>query len=72
MKLIDNPPVSPGGVLLGKTDYQLAEVPDDLWPANAFGLPPCTQLLDPSTIRLRCDDADHVRNVVVELLADRQ
>ena len=47
-----------------------AQIPNDLRPANSPGLAPCTQLLHPATIRLRRDDADPVRDVVVEFLAD--
>ncbi len=43
-----------------------------------FGLPtrlgwrPSPQLRDPATIRLRRDDPDHVGDLVIELLTDRQ
>lgn len=37
-----------------------------------LGLPAFPQLYDLARIRLRRDDADHVRDVVVEFLADCQ
>lgn len=49
-----------------------AEAAGDLRPPHALGLPPCTLLLNATTIRLRRDDADHVRDVVVELLTDHK
>ena len=61
---------SPPRVLLGQADHELTQIAGHLGRHNRLGPPPFPDLLNRATIRLRRDDADHVRDVVVELLAD--
>jgi len=49
-----------------------SQVPDDIRAADTLRLAPCTQLLDPTTICLWRDDADRVRDFMIELLTDGQ
>ncbi len=68
----NNAPVAPASVLLRQADDDLAHVACDLRSADTLWLAPFPHFHDPARIRLRCDDADDVGDVVIEFPADGQ